>query len=727
MILKTIWNITLEQNNMFIEQIIINNFRVYQGINTVNFAMDADQNITVIAGNNGFGKTSFLTSLVWGLYGKLMNDVDERYRQDINEAGGYTRYCEKLMNRIAHSEAITKVGELKAGSEKNTLTENQLIHKLISDLSSFSITLKLSNIMIPSVPCKQVEVTRSYNVTTHKEKLTILIDGRENELTKNVGPEIFINDFILPKEIAKFFFFDAEKIVSLADVNTVEEKKYLSQAYAEVLGIKKYTDLKASLTQMRYRIREKSASKSDRSALDKLNRQLEQARKMIEHKRNQLEGIVESIQIKRTTSDVHQEQLIREGSSITIEEIKRLREQKHILADDLSKLKSRFNDMLELAPFAMLVSKMTLVKKQLELESSNSAAATALLKTKFAAISKLVTDSNLALDNDKKDFLLSLIEQELIPKDAVQVKALLSFTPDQQQKFYVAYENITTTFGKSFKVLINDQKRLQGVFNNVNRKLQDGEAKGKDPVIASIRKTKEKLDDEIKLLLNEQASLHADVYKLENEINSLSRQTSELSKKVILEDVDKEKDETAERLIQKLDVFIQKLKNKKKGSLEKNIQYELNRLMHKSDFVSRVHVLIEGDLIDIELYDNQSRFIDKELLSKGEQQLYATALLKALVDESNVRFPVFIDSPLQKFDKNHSHNIIKEFYPNLSAQVVLFPLLQKELNEEEYSWMVDRVGKAYLIKQNDKYNSGFEQTEPNLLFTWYQQTQKAYV
>jgi len=712
---------------MFIEQIIINNFRVYQGINTLDFAMDGDQNITVIAGNNGFGKTSFLTSLVWGLYGKLMNDVDERYKQDISEAGGYIRYCEKLMNRLAQTEATPKIEELKTIREKNTLTEKQLIDSQIEDLTSFSVTLKLANIMIPSVPCKQLEITRSYNVNTHKEKLIILIDGRENELTKNVGPEIFINDFILPKEIAKFFFFDAEKIVSLADVNTIEEKKYLSQAYAEVLGIKKYTDLKGSLTQMRYRIREKSASKSDRSALDRLNKQLEQAKKMIEHKKNQLEGISESIQIKRTTSDVHQEQLIREGSSITIDEIKRLREQKHILADDLSKLKSRFNDMLELAPFAMLVRKMTLVKEQLELESSNSAAATSLLKIKFNAISRLVNQSQIALNNENKQLLLALIEEELLPKDSVQVKALLSFTPDQQQKFYVAYENITTTFGKSFKALINDQKRLQSVFNNVNRKLQDGEAKGKDPVIASIRKTKEKLDEEIKQLLNEQASLNAEVHKLENENNSLARQTSELSKRVVLEDVDKEKDETAERLILKLNQFIQKLKNKKKGSLEKNIQYELNRLMHKTDFVSRVHVLIEGDLIDIELYDNQNRFIDKELLSKGEQQLYATALLKALVDESNVRFPVFIDSPLQKFDKNHSHNIIKEFYPNLSAQVVLFPLLQKELNEEEYSWMVDRVGKAYLIKQNDKYSSGFEQTEPKLLFTWYQQTQKAYV
>ena len=81
--------------------------------------------------------------------------------------------------------------------------------------------------------------------------------------------------------------------------------------------------------------------------------------------------------------------------------------------------------------------------------------------------------------------------------------------------------------------------------------------------------------------------------------------------------------------------------------------------------------------MDIDLFDSNDQLINKESLSKGEQQLYATALLKALVDESGINFPVFIDSPLQKFDKEHSNNIIKQFYPEISSQVVLFPLLEE--------------------------------------------------
>ena len=70
---------------MFIESIILHNYRAYKGHNKVSFK-PATKNIFLIAGNNGFGKTTFLTSLVWCLYGKLMVDVDEKFRRDINDA-----------------------------------------------------------------------------------------------------------------------------------------------------------------------------------------------------------------------------------------------------------------------------------------------------------------------------------------------------------------------------------------------------------------------------------------------------------------------------------------------------------------------------------------------------------------------------------------------------------------------------------------------------------------
>lgn len=708
---------------MLIDQIALNNFRVYSGATTLKFSTDYQKNITVIAGNNGFGKTSFLTALVWGLYGKFIVDVDDRYREEVKESGGYKRYCSKLMNRHTISANADTISKLTAELEGKNIAQRELAQAKIDDLTSFSVTITFSELMIPSVVCSKVDIKRNYNLLNDKETIEILIDGRLNELTRNVGSEIFINDFILPKEIAKFFFFDAEKIVSLAEINTIEEKRYLSQSYAEVLGIKKYTDLKNSLEQMRYRIREKSAVKSDRSTLEKLNIQLEQARKLVLHKNDRLEELSEAILHKKIVADKYQEKLIREGSAITLEELRRLKEQRAKLTTDLGQLRARFNDMLELAPFAILGTKIALIKQQLELENSNSATAIALLKSKLDRIATQIgeQDDLLGLNDSQKKELLKLIKSSLLPKQNKTVKMLLNFTPDQQNSFFVVFEKLKSSYSKTFKTLITEQKRLQSQFNNVNRKLLDAESKSKDPVISDIRKSKEKNDEETRALDHEKEIVLAERNSLESEMQTYLRQISELTKKVELENVDMAKDQTAERMINKLDIFIRKLKYKKKGILEANILSELNRLMHKTDFVNKVNVVIEGDLIDIELYDSNDKYIDKELLSKGEQQLYATALLKALVEESNIRFPVFIDSPLQKFDKGHSQNIIKEFYPNLSIQVVLFPLLHKELNEEEYGWMLNTIGKSFLIRQDEEYNSDFVEVKPKLLFERYKQ------
>jgi DNA sulfur modification protein DndD len=146
--------------------------------------------------------------------------------------------------------------------------------------------------------------------------------------------------------------------------------------------------------------------------------------------------------------------------------------------------------------------------------------------------------------------------------------------------------------------------------------------------------------------------------------------------------------------------------------------------MHKTNFVNKVNVLVEGELIDIELYDKKGEIINKDSLSKGEQQLYATALLKALIDESNIRFPVFIDSPLQKFDKNHARNIIVDFYPNVAGQVILFPLLEKELNEEEYRLLMPRIGNVFLINHTGDYESKFRRVTAEKLFMIYKKSEE---
>lgn len=99
--------------------------------------------------------------------------------------------------------------------------------------------------------------------------------------------------------------------------------------------------------------------------------------------------------------------------------------------------------------------------------------------------------------------------------------------------------------------------------------------------------------------------------------------------------------------------------------------------------------------------------------------MYATALLRGLVEESDIQFPVFIDSPMQKFDEQHAENIVKYFYPNVSEQVVIFPLINKELTEREYGILSKHIARTFLINNVHDDKSEFISIEPSEFLTTY--------
>lgn len=682
---------------MFINAIVLEDFRIYNGIQSLEFLKDDNKNVFVISGNNGFGKTTLLNSLVWCLYGKLMVDVDDKFRREIYEAGGYKKFAVSNLNKMAK----------------------------LKGKANYQVSISISDIVVPSLPCKEVKISRAFDTNKEEDSLSILIDGMENELTREVGSEIFINDFILPKEVAKFFFFDAEKIVSLAEMKSVDDKKNASKAYSEVLGIKKYEDLKSNLEDMRIRFKRNWASDKDKIKFEELQKEIGQFRDLIQEFENQIEKLQEEKLSKKLASEQYQEKLIREGNSITIEELNDLKKLKNKLIKESDDIKLRLKELLDLAPFAIAANRFLEVKEQViyETENTRQLLKPHIIKKKIQIIQKEINDDFKKLNLGKKTSQsLSKSIEELILKHFDKsnkhkdYQILLDFSDSEKNEYDAIYNNLKYSFNSTFKKLITEFKSNRILFNKVIRKLSNAETKENDLLIKEIRQQKDQLDNRVDEIDNRIIELSQEIGGLQKEISIKSKVTAELNKKIELDNLDLIKDETANRLIAELENFIIKLKTDKKSSLEFKIKKELNSLMHKKNFIGRVDVEIGADFIDIHLFDSKEGYVFKETLSKGEQQLYATALLKSLVDESNINFPIFIDSPLQKFDKKHSKNIICEFYPKISEQVVLFPLLEKELTENEYKILLPNVMKTFLINNIEEYCSQFEEIEPSKLF-----------
>ena len=305
---------------MIIKSITLGNYRLYEGKNIIKFTQDDEKPIFLISGENGFGKTTFLHSLIWCLYGRLITEVEAEVRKDIANSG----YNAFLRNNLNHN--VRAKFEALDPAEKDLIkrrgysSDNEGLKKI----TTYYVAIEFEDVIITSLPCTSLKVVSSYDMITEKETVDILIDGKKNELTASIGSEVFINDFILNKDIARFFFFDSEQIVALAETNTSTEKRRLCSAYNEVLGVRKYEDLKKNLENVRLRFRKKSSDIESREKLLGILSKQEHLEKKSEDSRQKLSTLESELQQLRNDDEALQLQLMREGNDATSAEIARL-------------------------------------------------------------------------------------------------------------------------------------------------------------------------------------------------------------------------------------------------------------------------------------------------------------------------------------------------------------------------------------------------------------------
>ena len=697
---------------MIIKSITLNNYRLYEGDNTIVFNNKEDKNICLISGENGFGKTTFLHSLIWCLYGRLITEVEAEVRKDIAN-NGYNAFLKGNLNNNARAR-FEAMGDNDKGQirRRGYTPENEHL----KSMTTYFVAIDFADVVIPSLPCTSLKVIRSYDMVTEKESVDILIDGVKNELTAEIGSEVFINDFILNKDIARFFFFDSEQIVALAETNTSAERKRLCSAYNEVLGVRKYEELKRNLENVRLRFRKKSSDVESRERLIALLDKQDKLKKEIEEVKQRTSDCEKDLYSLRAEDESIQLQLMREGNNTTTLEIQRV---ESVIASAKQKdeeYKKKLKTFIDFAPFAISGKLFQETRDQLEHnfklnEDKN------LQLSKNLVVSDITSDLLLMLSKvaipQETSFVLQQEILSILDKykgDVSEEQTLLPLQEHDYEEFMAVYNNVTTTYKAEFEHLADDYRKNKQILERNSRRLSNINSKESDELIKNIRSKKNDIEHLISEKDKEIRLTHETLGTLTQELATVSKQVSELSKKVSLDDSDAKKDKVAELLISELSTFLVSLKQEKKFSLERRIKGVLNNLMHKEDFIGRVEVIINGEDMDIELYTVDDKLINKDSLSKGEQQLYATSILKALVDESGIQFPVFIDSPLQKFDKSHSTKIITEFYPQISKQVVLFPLLYKELTADEYEVMKPLVNATYLIK-NDTTHSYFEKVK----------------
>jgi DNA sulfur modification protein DndD len=566
-----------------------------------------------------------------------------------------------------------------------------------------------------------------------------LIDGRKNdlftgskeEITKE--EEIFIRDYILPIEIAKFFFFDAEKIVSFAQINTPEQRRDLSLAYSQVLGIQKYEDLKNELVRIQDDYRKASAKPQEKREFNALIADIDFKESEIDRLSEEITNLEDDRVIKRHNSAELQSKLIREGDMMSEDELVRLKERKTELDTVLREADDSLKDLYSLIPFGLAGGIMSELSTQLETEKAYKQNKLQLegINDKTDVILGDIEEAKRKLpfpiDIKARNFYESQIRQ-LIKKHFYNVSdeskfehfcTLHDFSQGQVEEFMRIIMKIKES-KSSFENLINKYTKAKAELYTIEKNIREAEKKAESDYVQNLRTRKENIDRQIDSIGEEIGKKQSEIETLKDQVIAHKKQKEILSKKINVSDQNRAVDNEATRLIHTIQKFLIRFKEEKKKALAKKLEAKLQSYLHKTNLVKKVIVDINGngDDVDICLFGYDDKKIDNSILSMGERQMFASALLSALVDETEIEFPVFIDSPMQKFDPQHTKNVLTKFYPNVSKQVILFPLLKKELTEEEYQYIQPIVNKSYLIN-NEKDGSHFVEVKPENLFEEY--------
>ncbi|ESQ84201.1 hypothetical protein AEAC466_10680 [Asticcacaulis sp. AC466] len=109
-------------------------------------------------------------------------------------------------------------------------------------------------------------------------------------------------------------------------------------------------------------------------------------------------------------------------------------------------------------------------------------------------------------------------------------------------------------------------------------------------------------------------------------------------------------------------------------------------------------------------FEKSGKPVGRTSLSSGMKQLAATALLWAMKDSAGADLPVIIDTPLGRIDRENQEHLLRAYYPALANQVIVLPT-NAEIDDRKLKILSDRIATHYSIV-NDSGDSARIENKP---------------
>lgn len=645
---------------MLIKQLVLHNFRVFNGTHTIDLAprkRPRDFNprpIVLFGGLNGAGKTSILSAIRLALYGRLAFGLATQQQDYVEQLSSL------IHNRIYHSE------QPEEASIELTFTYNKSGHEA------------------------EFTVTRTWK-KGKKDRLSLQQDGQPLSELDYDQCQGFLNELI-PHGIADLFFFDGEKIAELAED---ESGNILRTAVRRLLGLDLISKLRNDL--MIFVKRQQSSQ-----LVGSQQQQIAELEKQSKELACQTEEILERADFAKSRIEFISKDIIRYEGLLNAQggAFAQTKAQEKQKVDALLKDKERLEKALRQEcdgplPYALaptILSRLlqqitdeTQIKQAKSFEKELSQFLTQLrndIAFRSEGTGKIAAE---AITDNLKEYMATKPKGDLLFDISEREAGMLQQSIEQDsKKAWKRFDLYRTQLSET-------EQQLEQAAANIARAPED------DQLMDLFEKLRD-LDRQREAQLQKYRSLLEDAKR--TKINQLDcvRQIQKAHDTARYQHSYSSAFKNAQETINLLDRYSDVLTQARVKTLSTNFELAYRKLARKEDLQLSAH--INPQTFDVELIDENNSVINRKLLSAGEKQIYAIAILEALAKTSGRDLPVIIDTPLGRLDSQHRDKLINHYFPEASHQVVLLST-DTEVDERYFvDQLRDDISHAYEIVFN---------------------------
>ena len=640
---------------MILHRVTLENVGVYRGRHTIELTPpDAAHPVILVGAMNGAGKTTLLGAVQLALYGSRARGI-ERTRK------GYKTHLKELINR-------------SVDPAEGAAVELEFERRIDGHAVRYQIRRGWCN--------GGSELTEMFQVRRDGEPDSLLAEHWDESI-----------DAFLPARLSHLFFFDGEQIERMADEE--EATKLLASAFQSLLGLDLVERLREDLATLERRKRMAMRTPDDQARIKALQDEVTEAEQRCQKTHDILAEVKAKHAQKTGQLTKLRERFKHEGGEHFLKREER-ETQRQSLATRLLQTEEALREVVAgPAPFLLIPGLLEQVHIQAEREQ-HAQRDCIIAEAETQRDTSVLAELKSHLTAEALCAVTTALEKHRPQRESLTVESILQADEGFCDRLTELMRDDLPAARRDIAQLSADIEKLQDELAEVDRLLAavpDADA------IARLQHEITQADAALAALAKDIAECEERHRAAELELSLRQRTLNKEFEKHLDATEDSEHDQRVIDKIPKvqctLEAFRQKVVARHIGALEHAIYESFQHLARKPKLIGSIN--IASDTFRMTLFDPEGAIVPFQILSAGERQLLATAILWGLAKVSGRPVPLVIDTPLGRLDSQHRSHIVQRYFPAASHQVVLLST-DEEIVGRYLEMIRPAVGREYLLE-----------------------------